>query len=266
MEQNTIVAMLLGFILVAYLVLYFRSGRYISEEFQAVAPATNKRPNEKEVDIPEVEMPYTSQPINSDEDELNAVYMNESDTPMDDDTRSMLMSQYPKDWSTQPPSSSQFQSGVAGFKKSFENATQNVPDEPKSYDAVNGNLMAPPDLSEAEKEERKILQTYKPKFPPGPTSYDPRDVNDLIKQIYDKKGLIPQVHHKEGTNVYEITGVRKMGEHVKFEDEPAEATDSPNAPAMESTATTPPAIADNFQNRFSSASQWTPSLEKMFTQ
>jgi len=265
MQQNTIV-WLVCFILLAYIVSYFRSERYQYETFQekqAQGPATAPP---TEVAIPEVELPYTRKQINDDDYEHNMVFLGETDAVLEEGQRNKLMSQYPMDWSTQPPSSSQFQSGLAGFKQSLDDAKQDVPDEPKSYDAVNGNLMAPPDLSETEREERKILQTYKPKFPPGPTSYDPRDVNDLIKQLYDKKGLIPQVHHKEGTNVYEIVGVRKVGEHVKFEDEPADAGPDPNKNAMESTATTPPAIKDNFQNKFSGASKWTPSLERMFTQ
>ena len=262
MRSDFLTIAIILFVVAVYLYSYIESERYKYEGFQA---KSEKPPVAKtDVAIPDVELPYTQQAINDEDYEYNMVYLNETEVALDENKRNMLMSQYPKDWPTLPPSSSQFQSGLAGYKKSFENAKQNVPDEAKSYDTINGNLMSPPDLSETEKEERKILQTYKPKFPPGPTSYDPRDVNDLIKQIYDKKGLIPQVQHKEGTNVYEIVGVRKANEHVKFEDEPADATPEPNKEAGESTAKTPPAVKDSFQNRFKDVNKWTPGLEEMF--
>lgn len=268
MKPDFITIAIILFIVAVYLYSYVQSKRYKYEGFQGsppppAAPTDPQHPH-TDIAVPDVELPYTQQQINDEDYEYNMVFLNETEEVLDKNKRNMLMSQYPKDWPNYPPSSSKFQSGLAGYKQSFEDAKQNVPDEAKSYDTINGNLMSPPDLSETEKEERKILQTYKPKFPPGPTSYDPRDVNDLIKQIYDKKGLIPQVHHKEGTNVYEIVGVRKANEHVKFEDEPADATPEPNKKAGEGTAKTPPAVKDTFQNRFQDASKWTPGLEQMF--
>lgn len=57
------------------------------------------------------------------------VFQNEGDRELSTALRNKLMSQYPMDWSTQPPSSAQFQ---AGLRESFENATPTVPEEPKA--------------------------------------------------------------------------------------------------------------------------------------
>jgi hypothetical protein len=235
----------------------------------------------KEVDLTPVEVPYTQEPINDlDDYESNVVYMNESDKALSKELKNKLMSQRPMEWSGLPPSSSQFQ---AGLRESFENAKQTVPDNAKPYKNIDGDLMQPPDLSEAERVEKKILQTYKPKFPPTPTSYDPRDAQELITQIYDAKGLIPQVKHKDGTNVYEIIGVRKKNEKVMFEDEEGEVTDGPNKASLESTIN-PPQVATDMSRQskdpfFDPGTQavqtkgrtnkwnytsWTPGLERMF--
>jgi len=231
----------------------------------------------KAVDLVPVEVPYTKTPINNADDyEYNLVYQNESDKPLQKGLRDKLMSQYPMDWSGYPPSSSQFQ---AGLRESFENAKPSVPDDAKPYKNIAGSLMQPPDKSSIERQEQKILQTYRPKFPPTPTTYDARDAQELIKQIYDAKGLIPEVRHKEGTNVYEIIGTRGKNEKVKFEDEEATATDGPNSDAMESHAT-PNMTANDKRARSSDAffngrdqaggknswnyTSWTPGLERMF--
>jgi hypothetical protein len=202
--------------------------------------------------------------------------MNESDKALSKELRDKLMSQRPMDWAGLPPSSSQFQ---AGLRESFENAKPTIPDDAKPYQNIAGDLMQPPDLSEIEKKERQILQTYRPKFPPTPTSYDPRDAQELITQIYDGRGLIPQVKHKDGTNVYEIVGVRRKDEKPRFEDEEVEESTDAKAPNINSpqiakdmsrSATDPffdPGTSEvetkNRSNKWNYTS-WTPGLERMF--
>jgi hypothetical protein len=218
--------------------------------------------------------PYDTGRINDLGDyEMNYIYSNESDKPLEKKVRDQLMSQRPMDWTGYPPSSSQFQ---AGLRESFENAKPHVPDDAKPYENVSGDNMSPPDMSAVEKDERKILQTYKPTFPPTATSYDPRDAAKLIKELYDAKGLIPQVKHKEGTNVYEIVGTRKKGEKVVYEDEAA-ATTTSNASAGEGNIQVPYAVndmmtstKDNFYDKAAGKknpwdyTSWTPGLERMF--
>ena len=206
--------------------------------------------------------------------ETNFIYKNESDKPLDKKLRDKLMSQYPMHWTGYPPSSSQFQ---AGLRESFENAKPDVPDDAKPYESVGGGNMSPPDLSAVEREERKILQTYKPTFPPSATTYDPRDAGRLIKELYDAKGLIPQVKHKEGSNIYEVVGTRKKGEKVQYEDEVGPVSKNPVAAAGEGTIQVPYAVndmmtstKDNFYDENSGKknpwdyTSWTPGLERMF--
>ena len=220
--------------------------------------------------------PYDQQHIQDLGDyELSQVYTNESDKVLSKELRDKLMSQYPMNWTTYPPSSTQFQ---AGYKESFQNATQDVPDDAKPYQNISGATMAPPDMGATEKEERKILQTYKPAFPPTAATYDERDANTLIKKIYDAKGLIPVVNHKEGTNVYEIVGTRRKNEKVVYEDEEGLASTKANPVTGEGVV---PVVAglnelttssrDSFYSpgQGSSANPWnytawTPGLERVF--
>ncbi len=229
----------------------------------------------KYTNIQPVDVPYTNEPINSlDEFELNTVYMNESDKAMSKALRDKLMSQRPMDWSGYPPSSSQFQ---AGLRESFANASPTVPDDAKPYDTVSGSNMQPEDKTKEQQEEKKILQTYKPTFPPKGTTYNPKDAEQLIKKVYDAKGVIPIVRHKDGTNVYEIIGTRKKNEKVVYEDEEAPAMNQANPDAGESTINPPQAVRDTAfeppsgggvqvktnKNKWDYTA-WTPGLERMF--
>ena len=223
----------------------------------------------------ETAVPYAQGPINSlDDYEYNFVYQNESDRPLSMEMRNKLMSQYPLDWSGYPPSSSQFQ---AGLRESFENATPTVPDDAKPYMNISGSTMSPPDTGAMEAEERKILMTYKPTFPPDPTAYDPEDVNDVVTKIYKTKGLVPQIKRRGDTNIYDIVDARPIGEKIVYEDD----TDAPSAPASkdavpeagEGPIQAPAAVS---QDRFFEAAAgpgrmnkwdytaWTPGLERSF--
>jgi hypothetical protein len=294
MKDNTVyVILVFTVILGTYGLFYMSSYKDIAENFATYSSYADKNATEykilnsdtiglrqgetKTVDLTPVEAPYTREPINNLQDyEANVVYMNESDKALSKELRDKLMSQRPMDWAGLPPSSSQFQ---AGLRESFENAKPTVPDDAKPYQNIQGDLMQPPDLSEIEKKERQILQTYRPKFPPTPTSYDPRDAQELITQIYDARGLIPQVKHKDGTNVYEIVGVRRKDEKPVFEDEEVEASTDAKAPNINSPqiakdmsrSTTDPffdpgtsAVETKGRSNKWNYTSWTPGLERMF--
>ena len=277
-------------LLLLYAMLYVRSGQYlVGEPFQGTVPlakpsvgpisltppSAGRSKGESPVPVvtelaPPVETPYLDDEINNVDDyEFAFVYKNESEKALSKEMRDKLMSQYPMDWSGYPPSSAQFQ---AGLRESFENATPSIPDSPKPYSNVSGETMMPPDNQKVEREERKILQTYMPKFPPNPTAYDPKDVDDLLKKMYDKKGLIPIVKHREGTNIYEIVGTQKKGEKVRYEDEPAPASAGAVPAAGEMTTPLPRVAQDQFFEPSTKPqgagrwdyTAWTPGLERMF--
>jgi hypothetical protein len=294
MNKQILIGIAVGFLFLLWLMSYIGSGAYLrSEPFQAAVPAPNSfqrwgasvAPETPPVETvleadKEVELPYEERPINSVDDyEYSAIFTNESDRPLTKAQRDKLMSQYPMDWSGYPPSSAQFQ---AGLRESFENATGTVPDDAKPYRDVNGAAMIPPDTGAQEMEERKLLMTYKPTFPPDPTAYDPADVNDLVTKVYAAKGLVPEIKQRGTSNVYDIVSTRRVGEKVLFEDELAGATGAPAsesavAAAGEGVTKAPVAAADSAANpdRFFEGNgganknkwdytAWTPGLERMF--
>ena len=232
-------------------------------------------PGVGEVQMTTFSPPYEQQAIqNMDDYEYNLIYTNEADRVLKKELRDKLMSQYPMHWTTYPPSSSQFQ---AGYRESFQNAKQDVPDDAKPYQNISGSTMQPPDMGETEKEERKILQTYTPEFPPKAQTYDDRDANRLIKKIYDAKGLIPIVNHKDGTNVYEIVGTRRKNEKVVYEDEEGAATQRANpetgegvVPVVSGVNELTASSRDSFYNGGGGSANpwqytaWTPGLERVF--
>jgi hypothetical protein len=140
--------------------------------------------------------------------------------------------------------------------------------------------MAPPDTNAGEMRERETLQTYVPKRASKELTYDVQDADDLIRKIYDQKGLIPTVAHEKGTNVYEIVGVRRKDEKIVYEGDEAPASTGPVRTAGESIIRVPSAAADMaaskdpYYDTTPGGSKtrmgkwdfqaWTPGLERMF--
>jgi hypothetical protein len=230
--------------------------------------------------------PFATTTIQSVDDyEYSLIFKNEGDRGLTKETRDRLMSAYPMDWSTQPPSSAQFQAGLAALKEAFVNA----PPQPKAnpYKEVDGSNMTPPDTLTAELKEREILATYVPKKPGELTTYDMEDARDLIAKIYDAKGLVP-TYKQTGPNQFTILNTQKKGEEVVWEDEApgqgqgppasqAQATQGANVEAGEGTIVVP-AIAQEVSQGLDpfftpgtktrdgrwDYTRWTPGLERMF--
>jgi hypothetical protein len=234
--------------------------------------------------------PFTLDPINSVDDyEYNLVFRGEGDRAMTKETRDILMSAYPKDWTTQPPSSELFQQGLAAYKESFQNPIPKpAGNKGNPYKEVDGSNMTPPDSLAAEEKERDILATYVPKKPGELTTYDAADAEEIVNRIYSAKGLVPDMK-KTGDNIFTIMGTRKANEPVVYEpedDQPpldASGSQAPTssgavAAAGENTIDVPVNVqqiqsADPF---FETSAQdksrgdkwdytsWTPGLERMF--
>jgi hypothetical protein len=282
-ERMDVLVLFMALVAIGYIVLYFSGRHYLREEgFQNSEQAEDAEPRPPrrapKVEMPEqILAPYTTQPIqNVDDYELSAVYQNESDREISTDLRNRLMSQYPLDWAGLPPSSSQFQ---AGLRETFVDAP---PSEPVGANPLlsemEGESMQPPDTQSLEVEERKLLQTYVPRNVGDKTTYDIDDARELIDKIYESKGLIPEVIHEDGSQVYEIVGVRKKDEKIVYEDEQAVARDDANAAAGEgvirvvpgSIATVGSGADPYFDDSRPSRrdrwdyTRWTPGLERMF--
>lgn len=298
MNGDVIFMILFGLILFGYILLYVKGRKYL-EPFQnaGTGPTVNQiypvppplMPETAPIDTRpgRVVMEQTSlDPVAQghikklDDFEYNMIYQNESDRALSTALRNKLMSQRPMDWAGLPPSSEQFQ---AGLRESFENASPTVPDNAKPYQTVNGDNMVPPDTEATEMEERKILQAYKPPSTQELGSYsadEDMDPEELIEKIYAVKGLVPTVAHKDGTNVYEVVGVRRKDEKVVYEDEEAPASLGPVRGAGEATIQVPAtaydtaAVVDPFYDTSAPGGKtrmgkwdyqsWTPGLERMF--
>jgi hypothetical protein len=229
--------------------------------------------------------PYSLDPINSVDDyEYNLVFKGEGDRAMTKATRDVLMSAYPKDWTTHPPSSELFQQGLAAYKEGFADAAAKaeVMQKHNPYREVDGTNMTPPDSKAAEDAERDILATYVPKKPGELTTYDLDDAEEIVKRIYTAKGLV--AYTKRGdNNTVTIMSTRKIDEPVVYEDEYSEkgaptGTDAVKE-AGEGTVDVPVNIInlgpkDPFFTPVSQESRtrgekwdytsWTPGLERMF--
>ena len=282
--MNATIVLFFGILVLAYLYT-FVIGAKQSEGFSQLSQPINTgelRKPCKETVIMEQQMaaPYVKKAIlDVDDYEYNLVFQNEGDREMTKALQNKLQSQYPMDWSVQPPSSVHFQTGKKRLEESFANAPVGSMTKTKGenpYKEISGDNMTPPDTSIQEMEERKILQTYKPKAIGDLTTYNLDDAQELIRKIYDAKGLIPDVRHKDG-NVYEIVGTRRKDEKIVYEDEEAPAQQAPVQAAGEATITVPPVAADvavGLDPFFTPSAatkldrwdytKFTPGLERMF--
>jgi len=258
--------------IVGYLMLYVSSKQYLKEGYDCQAP---KR-KQKVIMEQQIEAPYVKQQIlDVDDYEHNLVFQNEGDREVSKALINKLKSQYPMDWSTHPPSSSFFQQGLQKLQEAFKD----TPDHDTSIDPyrdLSNQALMPPDTTQQELEERKILQTYKPKESGDLSTYNVDDAQELIRKIYDAKGLIPTVRHKEN-NVYEIIGTRRKDEKIVYEDEEAAAQKAPQMAAGEGLITVPVTAMDTAAgldpfystSPASHVNRWdyqkfTPGLERMF--
>lgn len=278
---------LIGLIIVYYL--YTRAWRHPQGFTDAGKPTQDKEDavKKKEAAATKVVMdeianpPFVTDPIQSVDDyEYSLIFKNEGDRGLTKQMRDRLMSAYPMDWSTQPPSSAQFQAGLAAYKEAFANP----PPQPKGnpYKEVDGSNMTPPDTLSAELKEREILATYVPKKPGELTTYDVEDARDIIAKIYDAKGLVP-TYKQTGPNQFTILNTTKKDEQVVWEDEAppvaaqADATQGANPQAGEGTIVVPAVaqeVAQGLDPFFTPGTKtrdgrwdytrWTPGLERMF--
>lgn len=301
---QTAAIVLVAIVFIGYAVVYIGTRQYLREYFeskpsfivqdttesqqQAEAAAESKRKMIQKQQAKEQEegivldaptKPYETRGINNVDDyEYNLVFQNESDRELSQDLRNKLMSQYPMDWSIQPPSSSQF---VNGLKENFESTPEVMSTDKKDpYKDIGVGNVTPPDTLGVEQEERRILQTYVPKKAGDLKTYDIEDAMALIKKIYDSKGEVADVVKKDN-NVYEVIGTRRKDAKVVYEemDDQAPSGSLPIEKAGEATIRVPPAAVDYnsaLDPFYESGSdnqvrqqkwnyrEWTPGLERMF--
>lgn len=225
----------------------------------------------------DIQRPYTTKPImNVDDYEYNLVFKNEGDREITKETRDKLMSQYPMDWSTHPPSSDTFQQGMLKYKDSFTNPQP--PPNVNVFYKIDASSMIPPDLGGAEEQEREILQTYVPKDPKSLTTYDAADAKEIIERIYKAKGL-KATYAETGPNQITVYSTRPIDKDIVYEDDTALATSDANPQNGEDKIIIPSYMSNGPANTgldpfFTPSTEtrdgrydytsWTPGLERMF--
>jgi hypothetical protein len=188
------------------------------------------------------------------------------------------------DWSTQGPDSQYFQENEAKYEKESGMGINSVTTAPVPFQEDETHGAMPITESPQEAEEKKILQTYKPKSSKHLLHYSVQDVKTLLHKIYDKKGLIPVVQKsKQGENVWEITEVKEKNPTIVWEDDPtASATGSSTEQKMqmrgEEVIEVPTPASDlragldlffepkssTRQGKHDNYREFTPGLERMF--
>lgn len=268
-------------LLFLYYIYYYIMSRTYLENFinasnNTVSTDTNINTfKQNDVIMDTLSKPFYDKPINSlDDYEYNMVFENENDRELTDETRNKLMSQYPMDWTVQPPSSIHFNEGI---QKEEKKKPQQL--DTSMYANVENTNFTPPDLDSIEMKERKALKTYVPKGPSDMKTYNVDDAYTLIKNIYDAKGLDPEIHHRKDTNIYEIIGTRNKNEKIEYEDDLGDSIASEEAVPSQNESTTHVSQAtqdylydsDPFYNTANRTrtgrnnyNQWTPGLERQF--
>jgi hypothetical protein len=275
MDARIVVALLL--IVLGYWYLTRQTLKEGFDQSKAISTGELRKPCKQPLVLDQrVESPYVRDRIlDVDDYEYNLVFQQEGDREVSKALYNKLQSQYPMDWSVQPPSSIHFQSGLQKMKESFEGSP--VQQRGKNpYKDIEKEGLTPPDTSLAEMEERKILQLYKPATTDSLGSYNLEDADALIQKIYAAKGLVPEVEKREN-NVYEIVGTRRKDEKIVYEDENPPVQRAPVEEAGEGRITVPPTAVDTaagldpFFTPTSSThmdrwdyTKFTPGLERMF--
>ena len=197
------------------------------------SPSPSSEPQEHFDDSVAVSPPFAITPINEVDDyEYNLVFANEGEKAITKANRDLLMSAYPMDWSTQPPSSATFQEGMAEFQNDLFQKQQTPQVGSNPYARIEG-FAIPPGT------EKEILSTYVPKKPQELTTYDAEDAKEIIDRIYSARGQIADMKPSTvDSNVFIITGVRNKGNPISYEPD-AEASSDASPASKENTVVAP---------------------------
>ena len=263
-----------------YALLYINGRKYL-EAFEDNRFRADGSPNTEPPPMNSIpEMPYQLNPIDDlfDYDDA-AVYQNRGSKEASKKQISDAMTRYPMDWPARGPDSQVFQEEQSQFEEQVKN-TMKQPPATNFYREVDGTDMKMPDTYQMDKEERKILQTYKPESCKGLLEYSVDDVKGLLHKIYDRKGLIPVVEKsKQGENVWEIVEVKEKKPKIVWEDDvqantEREIMEQRGEEVIQVPYTTRDVSAglDPFfqprnsvrDGKFDNYTKWTPGLERMF--
>jgi hypothetical protein len=150
--------------------------------------------------------------------EQDFVYQNEGGFDPTQEALNSARRKFPFEWSQLPPSASLFQAQQALFVKDDSTATAAL-FKPETFNDIDATKVLPPDGSQ-DQAELDALRSYQAKTANDLASVDSQSVNQLIKDIYGKKGLVAKVA-KKANNVFEIYEVQEKKPKIVYEDESA---------------------------------------------
>lgn len=220
--------------------------------------------------------PYTTRPIQSVDDyDHDVVVENEGDRQWSKAQINEMTAAYPFAWPQLPPSATTFQKKQEEYMASQSGKL--LPDL-SQYKAIEGFQTLPPDTEKQEEEEQKLLKTYVPACSKD-LKYDVDDAMDLIKKIYDNKGLVAKVDVRPD-GIYEVYETQEKEPKIVYDDDSAQG---PQAEVVEgggaasATFKVPQYAADLAagldpffepgpvtRSGRTDYTQWTPGLERMF--
>lgn len=167
--------------------------------------------------------PYASNERDTNEDgsfEKDFVYTNEGGANPTEDAMNAARRRFPFDWANLPPSSSLFQAQQALFVN--DPLSQAAPFVKETFEAIEAEKVLPPDTEKEDQQEASDLAAYKSPVTGGKVA-DEKSVEDMIKNLYGKKGFIPKVAKKSG-DIYEITDMVPKEPKIVYEDEIQQAS------------------------------------------
>jgi hypothetical protein len=158
--------------------------------------------------------------------EQDFIFMQEGGQNPSRDAINAARRRFPYDWSSLPPSSSQFQMQQALFAK--EPVNQAAPYTAETFKDMEAADLLPPDaVAEAER-QAKLLASYKP-ISAGDFGAPTTDsVEELVAEIYKPRGLVPSVKQQGATNVYEIYETKEIDPKIVYEDDASQQRGVPN--------------------------------------
>jgi hypothetical protein len=207
---------------IGYLAIYFRGRYYLRDGFDNIQPAVYNSTAVLEKDKPDAT--YAETPIYKLEDydttEYGVVFENEGSRVAGKREISDAMTRYPLSWTSRPPSDQLFQNKREAFVNLAQADAMEKPVNTDEFNSISGAKEQPPDTEAMEEEERKILQMYQPEETKDLMYYNIKDAANLVKRLYDKRGLVADVQpSKQGPNVFEIVEVTEKDPVIVYEDD-----------------------------------------------
>ena len=215
MDSIIIVALLVAAV---YIFLYVRQMAPKKETFENEVGLGKSRPVyvEGAGSGDEYEKPYMRETNADGMFEEDFVYQNEGGPNPSKDAINAAKRRFPFDWANLPPSSSLFQAQQSLFVK--DPVSTASPFVKETFEAIEAEKILPKDVDAEEQAEADMLVGYKSKTAKDMKTVDEHSVDELIQNIYGKKGLIAKVA-KKANNVYEVYETMEKNPKIVYEDE-----------------------------------------------